>query len=104
MSFAMSGRFDSITIKLARSKDSLTRGDAMINEEVATNPTTMPVTIAPVRPAAAPAAAKSGPSGANANTPEATQTGRLTIDAIAPAAMSFRQATSDEDLPVRVCA
>jgi hypothetical protein len=103
LSFAMAGRVDSVMIKLARSKDSLTRGDVMMKEEVATSPATNPATIAPVRPAAAPTAAKSGPNGANANTPAATQTGMLTIEAIAPAATSLRYAIPVEKMLVRVC-
>src|SRR6516225_2396666 len=103
LSFAMSARVDNVIIKLASSKDSLTRGEVMMKEELAMSPAASPVIIAPVRPAAAPAAAKPGPRGANANTPEATQTGMLTIEAIAPAATSLRQVARAENELVRGC-
>ena len=41
---------------------------------------------------------KAGPNGANANTPAATQTGMLTIEAIAPAATSLRYAIPVEKM------
>src|SRR6516162_1384758 len=57
LSFATADLPDSTTMRLARSRDSLTRGDVMINDEVATSAETEPATMAPQSPAAAPIAA-----------------------------------------------
>ena len=98
LSFATADLPDSTAIRLARSRDSLTRGDVMINEEVATSAETEPATMAPQSPAAAPIAAYLGPSGAKAKTPEAIQTGKVTIEAIAPALISWRHPISLESV------
>src|SRR5262245_51995259 len=57
LSFATPGLFDSEMIRPASSRDSLTRGDVVTNEEVATSAETAPATIPPQSPAAAPIAA-----------------------------------------------
>ena len=88
------GMASSAVVRLASSRASLTRDVVTMNEDVANSADTQQETMAPHSPAVAPATAYPGPSGANANRPDATQTGRLTIAAIAPAARSLRQTVS----------
>ncbi len=88
---ASAGSVISVLVSPACTSAMLTRLVVTIYEDVATMAAIMPTMAPPYRPAAAPIATKSGPSGANTRSPQAKESGRQTRLDISPAPISDRQ-------------